>query len=109
MAFGSTDPEVARSLDVSNGAWDGHCWMALGHYVGDASVFRTAYALPENSNLRRAVLEEFGRGRGLFLMPWTEATRIGFEYIPKYVASETELTGLIKGADAVGALSPEGE
>jgi hypothetical protein len=104
MAFGSTDPDVARALGRSNDAWDGHCWIALGPYVGDASLFRTAYGLQEDSNLRSAVLDEFGPGRGLLLMPWAEAAKAGFEYIPKYVATEVELTGLIQGAAASGGL-----
>jgi hypothetical protein len=102
MAFGSTNPETARRLAVSSDGWDGHCWLALGHHVGDISVFRTAYAQSEDSNLRKAVVEEFGLGRGLFLMPWSDALDAGFEYRPKYVVTEVEVTGLIQGAHAAG-------
>lgn len=105
MAFGSTDPDVARCLGgESSEAWEGHCWLALGRYVGDISVFRTAYAQPQGSNLRQAVLDEFGPGRGLFLMRWSDALTTGFDYRPKYVVRESEITALIKGALAAGKL-----
>ena len=104
MAFGSTDPNVARRFSESSDAWDGHCWLALGRYVGDISVFRTAYAQPQGSNLRQAVLDEFGPGRGLFLMDWSDALTTGFDYRPKYVVREAEITALMKGARAAGML-----
>ena len=104
MAFGSTDPNITPSLGESSDAWDGHCWLALGRYVGDISVFRTAYAQPQGSNLRQAVMDEFGPGRGLFLMRWSDALTTGFDYRPKYVARESEITALIKGAYAEGKL-----
>lgn len=104
MAFGSADPNVTRCLGESSDAWDGHCWLALGHYVGDISVFRTAYAQPQGSNLRQAVLDVFGLRRGLLLMHWSDALTTGFDYRPKYVVRESEITALIKGARAVGKL-----
>jgi len=104
MAFGSPEPNVARRLGESSDAWDGHCWLALGRYVGDISVFRTAYAQLQGSNLRQAVLDEFGPGRGLFLMRWSDALTTGFDYRPKYVVRESEITALIKGARAAGKL-----
>jgi hypothetical protein len=104
MAFGSTDPNIAPRLGESSDAWDGHCWLALGRYVGDISVFRTAYAQPRGSNLRQAVLDEFGPGRGLLLMRRSDALTTGVDYRPKYVARESEITALIKGAHAAGKL-----
>ena len=104
IAFGSSDPAVARSLSKSNTGWDAHCWVSLGRYIGDASIFRTAYAQPPSSNLRRAVIEQFGLGRGLFLMLADEAIGDGLEYIPKYVVPEEQITGLIRGAAAQGLM-----
>lgn len=104
IAFGSTAPNAAKRLDASNDVWDGHCWLALGRYIGDISVFRTAYAQPQGSNLRQAVLDKFGPGRGLFLMRWSDALTSGFDHRPKYVATESEITALINGALAAGKL-----
>jgi hypothetical protein len=104
MVFGSTDPNVAQCLSESSDAWDGYCWLALGRYVGDISVFRTAYAQPQGSNLRQAVLDEFGLGRGLFLMHYSDALTTGFDYRPKYVVRESEITTLIMSARTVGKL-----
>lgn len=104
MTFGSTDLNVAQRLGESSDAWDGHCWLALGRYVGDISVFCTAYAQPQGSNLRQAVLDEFEPGRGLFLMRCSDALTTGFDYRPKYVVRESEITALIKSARAAGKL-----
>jgi hypothetical protein len=104
MAFGSADPDIARCFAASSDAWDGHCWLVLGQHVGDLSVFRTAYAQPQGSNLRQVVLDEFGSGRGLFLMRGSDALATGFEYRPKYVVREAEISALILGARAAGRL-----
>lgn len=104
MAFGSTDPDTASRLGVSSDGWDAHCWLALGQHVGDLSIFRTAYALPQGSNLRQAVLDVFGPGLGLFLMPNSNALAAGFEYRPKHVATEAEITAIVQGARAAGKL-----
>jgi hypothetical protein len=104
MAFGSTDPDVAQRFGESCDAWDGHCWLVLGQYIGDISVFRTAYAQPHGSNLRQAVLDEFGPGRGLFLLRYSDTLAAGFEYRPKYVIREKEITALINGARTIGML-----
>lgn len=89
MAFGSTDPEVAMQLGSSNDAWEGHCWLALGDYLGDISVFRTAYAAPEGSNLRAVVTEQFGPNRGLYLGRSHDALQEGLDYRPKHVEPPT--------------------
>jgi hypothetical protein len=104
MAFGSSNPDVAKNLTTSDIGWDGHCWLALGAYVGDLSIFRSAYAAPEGSNLRATVIEQFGFGYQLFLGPWTDAQQMGFNYQPKHVATEEEINCLVQGARAVGRL-----
>lgn len=104
MAFGSTDPAVAWHFGVSSDVWDGHCWLVLGQYIGDLSVLRTAYAQSQSSNLRQAVLDVFGPGRGLFLMRYSDALAASFEYRPKYVVREEEITALIQGAQVSGRL-----
>jgi hypothetical protein len=104
MAFGSADPEVAKQLAASRENWDGHCWIMLGGYLGDISIFRSAYAAPEGSNLRAVVIEKFGYNRGLFLKQWSEVGQWDLEYCPKHVATETEITGLINGARTKGQL-----
>lgn len=104
MAFGSAESDIARCFATSSNGWDGHCWLVLGEHLGDISIFRTAYAQPHGSNLRRAVVDEFGPGRGLFLMHRSDALAAGFEYRPKYVVRDAEMTALIQGARAAGWL-----
>jgi hypothetical protein len=95
---------LAGQLDESSDRWDGHCWLLLGNHVGDMSVCRTAYAQPEGSNLRAAVLDEFGPGRGLFLSRRGRLSDRGFEYTPMYVASDEQIDALVNGAVASGRL-----
>lgn len=104
MAFGSTDSDNTLRFDGTGGAWDGHCWLAFGDYTGDLSLFRTAYTLPVGSNLRQAVLDEFGPEQDFLFMNNSDATATGFHYRPRYVANETEITGLLLGARSVGLL-----
>jgi hypothetical protein len=103
-AFGSSETAVARSLETSCDQWDGHCWLALGEFIGDASLFRTAYAQPEGSNLRIAVVEEFGLGKGLLLATSTDLRDSGFDFRPKYVLRDDQLSTLVEGAHRSGLL-----
>jgi len=104
LVFGSSDPMVARTPGISNEQWDAHCWLVLGPYLGDASIFRTAYAQSDRSNLKQAIVEQFGLGCGLMLMRDPEWLAEGFEYIPKYVLPDDVLRGAIKNATALGLI-----
>lgn len=45
--FRGTDalPSTGRNENVVRGKWRGHCWIEVSDFVGDLSLFRTAYAL----------------------------------------------------------------
>jgi hypothetical protein len=91
------DP-IASTFDQSNPAWDCHCWVAVGEWIGDVSLCRTAYSRYGPRGLRRHVLNQFGPGRGLLLLTTTAAANEGLSYIPRYVLGEPQVTGLMHGA-----------
>ncbi len=94
--YGCDSPagEIAAAFDQSQLAWDGHCWLAIGQFVGDLSIFRTAYSSRSHPRLRRVVLEEFGPGRGLLLARSQSLAASGLLYEPNYVLSATQVDGL---------------
>jgi hypothetical protein len=100
---GLSDIELATAFDKSNPSLDVHCWLGFGEYVGDLSVFRTAYSPQGPKSLLKVVLEKFGPGKGLFLSTVQDAANAGLKYIPKYVLTEAQLNGLVRGAREIFA------
>ena len=98
VVFGVGRDDLSTAFDNSNPAWDGHCWMHVGGFVGDLSVFRTAYSAHAPKALRDLVLARFGEGRGLYLATPSAAEEDGLSYVAKYVLTETQITGLVLGA-----------
>jgi hypothetical protein len=94
----ATSDDVASAFDKSQTAWDGHCWMSIGNHIGDLSIFRTAYARPDNSRLRSVITCHFGQGRGLLLFPTTDLPKVELDYQPKHVLTETQIDSLVLGA-----------
>ena len=95
---GMSDTELATAFDKSNSSLDGHCWLGFGEYVGDLSVFRTAYLPQGPKTLLKVVLEKFGPGKGLLLCTGQDAANAGLKYVPKYVLTQAQLNGLLGGA-----------
>ena len=91
---------VPESTDSQSGdieEWNGHCWLEVHGYLGDASIFRTAYAIQRPSVLKEFIIDNFGAGRGVLLSPEHELTSLGMLYEPKYVLCESRVNGLIAG------------
>jgi hypothetical protein len=78
--------------------WDGHCWIMLGDYVGDISIFRTAY-LGYDNRLRDTIISRFGEGKGFLFDTINNLKGKGLVYNPRYVLKYDEITGLLKGID----------
>ena len=91
-------PTSNDSMRTIKEKWDGHCWIEVGGYIGDLSIFRTAYSLGENSNLKNFILSEFGEGRGI-LVSNKEGLPNGMEYVPKYVLNDQRIAGLLRGLE----------
>jgi hypothetical protein len=87
------------AFSESNPSWDGHCWVMFGNFIADVSIFRTAYSYHSPPLLKRFVAERFGKGRGLLIGTMKEVGKLGFNYQPQYVLTESQITGLIRGAE----------
>lgn len=83
-------PEPSKSGKIVTKRWDGHCWIEANGYIGDISIFRSAYAITGPSILRDFILTQFGPGRGALLSP-VEDIPNGMEYIPQYVLKESQV------------------
>lgn len=90
--------EVASVFSESNLDWDGHSWVAFGEYLGDISIFRTAYSDKAPPTLKEAVIRNFGQGKGLVVAKSAKLANIGFDYVPKYVLSDDKIFELFRGA-----------
>jgi hypothetical protein len=86
------------AFNESNPSWDGHCWVMLGDYIADISIFRTAYSQHSPPLLAEHVAKHFGTGRGLLICKTAESSGLGFLYQPQCVLTEGQITGLMNGA-----------
>ncbi len=86
-------PDSRRQVTAN---WDGHCWIEIDGFIGDISVFRTAYSINGPSKLREFVVSTFGQGRGSMVCPFEELPP-GMQYIPKFVLKNNQINGLIAG------------
>ncbi|WP_300181691.1 hypothetical protein [uncultured Aliivibrio sp.] len=89
-------PESNLGGKVINKKWDGHCWIEIDGYIGDLSIFRTAYSLNHPSVLKEFVESTFGSGRGAFLAPYSDVPK-GMKYEAKYVLTDKQIAGLLGG------------
>ena len=92
----SNIPEGNQSGKVINKKWDGHCWVEIDGFIGDLSIFRTAYSLSHTSLLKQFIATEFGLGRGFFLAEKHDIPK-GMIYEPKYVLNDNQIDGLLAG------------
>lgn len=97
----SSKDDISLAFRENNMDWDGHCWIMLGNYIGDASIFRTAYQ-GLNSTLKNCITSRFGTGRGLLIDSIDGLKKNGIVYNPRYILTDSEITGLIKGMDFTG-------
>ncbi len=78
--------------------WDGHVWVMIGPWVADISIFRTAFSAYSPQALARHVAHHFAPTTGMMFDRWRHTRQIGFEYVPLYVLSTDQVTGLVRGA-----------
>jgi hypothetical protein len=89
-------PEASKSGKTIAGKWDGHCWIQVDNFIGDLSIFRTAYSLTQPNILTDYIISNFGMGRGAMLGRNNELPE-GMQYIPKFVLNDNQVNGLING------------
>ena len=88
-------------FDASNPCWDGHCWTVFGNVIGDISFFRTALSTTAPDWLKDMVLKSFGGKKGALLGELVYLESMGLKYNPKYVATDLQISSLIKGANQI--------
>jgi len=88
--------EAGKSGKVTTGHWDGHCWIEIDGYIGDLSIFRSAYAETAPSVLHSFIVSKFGYGRGGFICRNTELPD-GMQYVPKFVLKDNQINSFTAG------------
>lgn len=96
--FGGIAAIPAGTFSRTDLDWDGHVWVMVGAYIVDVSIFRTAYSQHAPARLAKHVDLFFGPNKGLYVDQWKRTRQMGFRYELRYVLSEAEVTGLMRGA-----------
>lgn len=97
--FGSDDELDGKSrFSKSDPSWDGHAWIALGDYVADVSLFRTARSGKSLPALASHVATEFGPKAGLMICEERDVEKSGLRYEARYVLTQDQVDGLARGA-----------
>ena len=84
--------QVKQTFETSNASWDGHVWVSFAGTIGDLSLFRSAYAEPNEHWLHQLILQAFGKGRGFLLAPPPNML-----YEAKYVLTDENINALTRG------------
>ncbi len=74
------------SMKISD-SWGGHCWIEVNGYIGDLSLFRTAYNGETSKThlfLKDYVQNKFGKNRGGLIIP-ISALPSDMQYIKKFL------------------------
>ncbi|MBN2530812.1 MAG: hypothetical protein JXR76_30775 [Deltaproteobacteria bacterium] len=101
LIFGGSSPDTTswdRGVDITDPSWNGHCWVVFGKFIGDISLFRTAYSSRSPRRLQVWIQNMFGPGKGLFICPNATIEQYGLKYYARRVLSKREIDGLVKGA-----------
>lgn len=97
--FSATEhpPDGTQSGLIEFNDWPGHCWIEVGGYIGDISIFRTAYAAPRTHPLSCFVLRHFGPGKGILLATPDQASELGFSYTSRSVLTDLQNDAFVAG------------
>lgn len=89
-------PEPTKSGKVISSSWSGHCWVEVDGWIGDLSVFKTAYQIEGASVLKEFIISSFGQNRGALLCQQQDLPP-GMKYVPKFVLKDNQIDSLISG------------
>ena len=90
--FHNESDDFKALFKKTNLEWDGHCWIIFGNYLCDISICRTAYSNLSPVILKNKILSTMGEGKGIFICPIDKLLDNGFNFIPKYVLTDEEIT-----------------
>jgi hypothetical protein len=97
LVFGRPKEKLQVPLAGSVENWDGHSWLTYEEYIGDISIFRTAYSSVSPLLLKEVILQHFGEGRGLLLARMSDCQQTGISYLPMRELADSEIEGLKLG------------
>jgi hypothetical protein len=89
-------PDPTKSGDIISDSWDGHCWIEIGGWIADLSIFRTAYQIQGASHLKEFIISNFGIGKGALICGKTDLPP-SMKYIPKFVLKDNQIDSLAYG------------
>ena len=92
----SNIPTPKNNETLINQKWDGHCWVEVGGYICDLSIFRTAYKMKGSNLLKDFILKQYGENKGAIASP-IEYLPEGISFNPKFVLNEYQLMGAVNG------------
>jgi hypothetical protein len=76
--------------------WVGHCWIEVNNYIGDISLFRTAYRGSDEGKqllLKKYVYKNFGTNKGFLIAHMSKIPK-DMKYTKKFLANEEIIEGL---------------
>ncbi len=79
-----------------NEIWDGHCWVEIPNLILDISFFRTVYYGNISENLKKKIINQFGKGKGTLIASFEQMAKMEFNYTPCYQVDNNMIDGLIK-------------
>lgn len=89
------DPSGRGELNLQD--WRGHCWVDIGGWFVDASIFRSAYLTQPGNILSTFFHKNFGEKKGAICWGYDDADEIGLSYEPVEVLSEKLMHGCVAG------------
>ena len=94
--FGTGEPIDGPGIfSRYNHSWDGHAWLVLGPMLADISICRTAFSPRSPPLLAHHFRAMFSATTGLVAADATALADMGLFYTPRYVLTDTEISGLV--------------
>jgi hypothetical protein len=94
-------PECTGDVSFQVVEWPGHCWVDVGGYLCDISLFRSAYAVDPSHHLATFVRRQFGGRRGAVIGDPSEMADQGLTYTPRQVLTGDVVAALWAGVGAM--------
>ena len=87
-------PTPTSGNKIIEADWVGHCWVNIGNYVIDLSIFRTINTYPDGNFFKNFFIEKFGHNGGAVIFPINQKE---IDYIPKSILTRPQLESFFAG------------
>lgn len=92
------EPDWSSVFSQCDLSWGGHCWVAVGGWLADTSVYRTAYSENAPPLLAAHLREPREKRPGALVCTEEAAIDMDLNYVPRYALSDDETTILARSA-----------